>query len=197
MFFLISKSKIKIWLTIVLQSWTCWRTARQITHTGHWNRFSRQFKRLPFAQTALDRQTSKLSYDIFMDLAPNHSMILHDLTTKRCCLLGVCGFMRTSDIEPIDLDEPVSTTFSDKIILKAMSPKEKHLGLRIQKEITIRQNDDHLFCPVAAIQSYLSRHTHRQRQLSHPAFLMSPLIICCGIYEIAIDRSTHNGFSTT
>lgn len=132
-----------------------------------------------------------------MDLAPNHSMTLHDLTTKRCCLLGVCGFMRTSDIEPIDLDEPVSTTFSDKIILKAMSPKEKHLGLRIQKEITIRQNDDHLFCPVAAIQSYLSRHTHRQRQLSHPAFLMSPLIICCGIYEIAIDRSTHNGFSTT
>jgi hypothetical protein len=72
-------------------------------------------------------------------------MTLHDLTTKRCCLLGVCGFMRTSDIEPIDLDEPVSTTFSDKIILKAMSPKEKHLGLRIQKEITIRQNDDHLF----------------------------------------------------
>jgi hypothetical protein len=105
--------------------------------------------------------------------------------------------MRTSDIEPIDLDEPVCTTFSDKIILKAMSPKEKHLGLRIQKEITIRQYDDHLFCPVAAIQSYLSRHTHRQRQLSHPAFLMSPLIICCGIYEIAIDRSTHNGFSTT
>jgi hypothetical protein len=105
--------------------------------------------------------------------------------------------MRTSDIEPIDLDEPVCTTFSDRIILKAVSPKEKHLGLRIQKEITIRQHDDRLFCPVAAIQLYLSRHTHRPRQLSHSAFLMSPLMICCGVYKIAIDRSTHNEFSTT
>jgi hypothetical protein len=67
------------------------------------------------------------------------------------------------------LDEPVCTTFSYKIILKTVSPKENHLGQRIQKEITIRQHGDHLFCPVAAVQSYLSRHAHRPRQVPHPA----------------------------
>jgi hypothetical protein len=55
---------------------------------------------------------------------------------------------------------------SYKIILKVVSPKEKHLDQRIQNEITIRQYDGHLFCPVMAVHSYMSRHTHRPRQPS-------------------------------
>jgi len=38
-------------------------------------------------------------------LGPNLSMALSDLTAKLCWLLGVCGFMRPSDIERIDLDD--------------------------------------------------------------------------------------------
>lgn len=105
----------------------------------------------------------------FHGLGPNYSMALLDLTTKLCWLLGVCGFMRPSDIERINLDESVCTTFSDKVILKVVAPKEKRLGQRIQKEIIIRQHDDPLLCPVAALQSYLSRHAHHPCRFPHPA----------------------------
>ena len=113
-----------------------------------------------------------------MDLGPNHSMALLDLTTKLCWLIGVCGFMRPSDIERINLDESVCTTFSDKVILKVVSPKEKRLGQRIQKEIIIRQHDDPLLCPVTASQSYLSRLPIIHVDFHILLFLMCPFITC-------------------
>jgi hypothetical protein len=105
----------------------------------------------------------------FHGLRPNHSMTLLDLTTKLCWLLGVCGFMRPTDIERINLHESVCKTFSDKVIVKVVAPKEKRLGQRIQKKIIIRQHDDPLLCPVAALQSYLSRHAHHPCRFPHHA----------------------------
>jgi hypothetical protein len=77
--------------------------------------------------------------------------------------------VRLSDIERIDLDESVCTTFADKVILKVVAPKEKRLGQRIQKQIIIRQHGDPQLLPVAALQSYLSRHAHRPCRFPHPA----------------------------
>jgi hypothetical protein len=100
-------------------------------------------------------------------LGPNHSMSLPDLTAKLCWLLGVCGFMRPSDIERVDLDKS-SLHLQDKVVLTVVAPKEKRLGQRIHKDVTIRQHSDPLLCPVATLRSYLDRHAHRPCQFPHP-----------------------------
>ena len=100
-------------------------------------------------------------------LGPNHSMPLPDLTAKLCWLLGVCGFMRPSDIERVDLDKS-SLHLQDKVALTVVAPKEKRLGQRIHKDVTIRQHSDPLLCPIAALQSYLDRYAHRPCQFPHP-----------------------------
>jgi ribosomal 50S subunit-associated protein YjgA (DUF615 family) len=83
----------------------------------------------------------------FHSLGANHTILLSDLTAKICWLLGVYRFMRPSDIERINLDESICDHYTDKVILKVVGPKEKRLGQRITKEITIQRHDDSLICP--------------------------------------------------
>ena len=105
----------------------------------------------------------------FHHLGPNHSMSLGDLTAKTCWLLGVCGFMRPSDIERIDMDKSTCTDIRDRIVFTVVAPKEKRLGQRVMKEVIIRSHSDPLLCPVATVRSYLARHAHRPCHLPHPA----------------------------
>ena len=77
--------------------------------------------------------------------------------------------MRPSDIERINLDESICDHYTDKVILKVVGPKEKRLGQRITKEITIQRHDDSLICPVATVRAYLARHAHQPCRFPHPA----------------------------
>ena len=104
----------------------------------------------------------------FHSLGSNHSLPLPDLTAKLCWLLGVCGFMRPSNIERIDLDQSSTSHFDDRIVLIVVAPKEKRLSQRIQKEIVIRQHSDSFLCPVAAVRHYIHRHARRPCHFPHP-----------------------------
>jgi hypothetical protein len=105
----------------------------------------------------------------FRNLGSNDTMALMDLTTKLCWLLGVCGFLRPSDIERIDLRECDWTSQTDRLSLLIIDPKEKRLGQRIQKSVQIRAHPDPLLCPVAAFRTYYQRHALCPCLHPHPA----------------------------
>jgi hypothetical protein len=97
----------------------------------------------------------------FRNLGSNGTMALMDLTTKLCWHLGVCGFLRLSDIERIDLRECDWTSQTDRLSLLIIGPKENCLGQRIQKFVHIRGHPDPLLCPVATFPAYHQRHAFR------------------------------------
>jgi hypothetical protein len=105
----------------------------------------------------------------FRNLGSNDTIALMDLTTKLCWHLGVCGFLRLSDIERIDLREYDWTSQTGSLSLLIIGPKEKRLGQRIRKSVHIRGHPDPLLCPVAAFRAYNQRHAFRPGLQPHPA----------------------------
>ncbi|KAH8557085.1 hypothetical protein BGW37DRAFT_463295 [Umbelopsis sp. PMI_123] len=88
--------------------------------------------------------------EYFEKLGSNDSMPLAELTKKLCWLLGLCGFLRPSDIERINLEESDWTSTEDSISLMIVYPKGKRLRQRIKKPVTIRSHSQIHLCPVAA-----------------------------------------------
>jgi len=105
----------------------------------------------------------------FRALGPNDALSIPELTTKLCWLLGVCGFLRPSDIERIDLAQCDWTSFDDRILLKVVAPKEKRLGQRITKSVTIQRHQEVHCCPVDAFRTYHRRMAYRPCSFPHPA----------------------------
>jgi hypothetical protein len=95
-------------------------------------------------------------------------MSIEDLTRKLCWLLALCGFLRPSDIERIDLDASDWTSKPDRIHLTVVAPKEKRFGQRIRRQVTIQAHSDSKLCPVAAFQTYIARHATPPCHGSHP-----------------------------
>ena len=107
--------------------------------------------------------------EYFEKLGSNDSMPLAELTKKLCWLLGLCGFLRPSDIERIDLAQCDWTSFDDRILLKVVAPKEKRLGQRITKSVTIQRHQEVHCCPVDAFRTYHRRMAYRPCSFPHPA----------------------------
>lgn len=106
--------------------------------------------------------------EYFEKLGSNDSMPLAELTKKLCWLLGLCGFLRPSDIERINLEESDWTSDEDSISLMIVCPKEKRLGQRIKKTVTIHSHSQIHLCPVAAFRAYIRRHAHCPCLFPHP-----------------------------
>jgi hypothetical protein len=100
-------------------------------------------------------------------LGDNANLSLSNLTIKLGWLLGVCGFMRPSDIKRVDTNQCEWST-SDSVLLTVVAPKEKRLGQRITKTVHIRPDPNPVLCPVATFKAYVLR-THRRACLfPHP-----------------------------
>ncbi|KAI9322289.1 hypothetical protein BX666DRAFT_1848680, partial [Dichotomocladium elegans] len=99
------------------------------------------------------------------------------LTAKLCWLLRVCGFMWSSDIERIDLDQSDPAPVHESLRLVVVAPKEKRLGQRIHKNITISRHADPLLCPVQAFQAYYQQYAREPCRIQHP--VLSTIVINC------------------
>jgi hypothetical protein len=104
----------------------------------------------------------------FEQLGSNDMMPLAELTKKLCWLLGLCGLLRPSDIERVNLEESDWTSDEDSISLMIVCPKEKRLGQRIKKTVVIHSHSQVHLCPVAAFRAYIKRHAHRPCKFPHP-----------------------------
>lgn len=105
-------------------------------------------------------------------LGHNDKLSICDLTTKFCWLLGICGFLRPSDIERIDLDQ-CSCPVDDPLTLLVVAPKENRQDARITKPVVIQRHHNTLYCPVAAYTSYI------QKIASQPCYQPHPVSIFC------------------
>ncbi|KAI9310134.1 hypothetical protein BX666DRAFT_1840273, partial [Dichotomocladium elegans] len=99
------------------------------------------------------------------------------LTAKLCWLLGVCGFMRPSDIEWIDLDQSDPAPVHESLHLVVVAPKEKQLGQRIHKNITISRHADSLLCPVQAFEAYYQQYAREFCRIQRP--VLSTIVLNC------------------
>ncbi|KAI9314656.1 hypothetical protein BX666DRAFT_1862354, partial [Dichotomocladium elegans] len=97
------------------------------------------------------------------------------LTAKLCWLLRVCGFMRPSDIEQIDLDQSDPAPVHESFHLVVVVPKEKRLGQRIHKNITISRHADLSLCPVQAFETYYQQYAREPCRIQHP--VLSTIVI--------------------
>ncbi|KAI8136898.1 hypothetical protein BJV82DRAFT_526214, partial [Fennellomyces sp. T-0311] len=105
----------------------------------------------------------------FQHIGANDGLDPPLLTRKLAWLLGVCGFMRPSDIERIDLDQSsIPTRDDDPLILLVVAPKERRQGKRITKPITIARHSDATICPVRTLLAYMARIATRPCRAPHP-----------------------------
>ncbi|KAF9339448.1 hypothetical protein BGX26_009330, partial [Mortierella sp. AD094] len=89
-------------------------------------------------------------------LPNNEDMEPVDLTRKMFWLLGVCAFLRPSDIARIDLN--MSSKVGNDIRLVVRRPKEKTKGIHADK-VKFLKPHPHIpaLCPVLTYQSYVRR----------------------------------------
>jgi hypothetical protein len=99
---------------------------------------------------------------------PNEGLDLLTLTQKLCWLLGICGFLRPSDIQCIDLSNGRFQLQEVSAILPILLPKETRGGSRICKYTTIKSVDDQLVCPLKALQEYIRRIEEHTTLVAHP-----------------------------
>ncbi|KAF9371494.1 hypothetical protein CPB97_001932, partial [Podila verticillata] len=102
--------------------------------------------------------------DAFHAMGPNSDLNSGQLLPKLCWLLSVCGFMRPSDIQRVDVSHS-SVLPSGELELQVVGPKEKRAGQHI---INIKHPHlDRLFNPLirhifdinkAASSETISRH---------------------------------------
>ncbi|KAF9198966.1 hypothetical protein BGZ59_004276, partial [Podila verticillata] len=93
--------------------------------------------------------------DHFRSMGPNSDLQPGQLLPKLCWLLSVCGFMRPSDIQRVDVSHS-SVLPSGELELQVVGPKEKRAGQHIIKSVFIHPHDDSLVCPVAAYICYVA-----------------------------------------
>lgn len=91
-----------------------------------------------------------------LDLGPNATHSLKDLTAKLAWLISMAGFFRPSDLARVDIDKTTITT-GDIIHLVVVGPKEKHRGQPIWRSVAIHPRDNPLLCPVTIIKDYCTR----------------------------------------
>jgi hypothetical protein len=99
---------------------------------------------------------------------PNEGLDLLTLTQKLCWLLGICGFLRPSDIQCIDLSNNRFQLQEVSAILPILLPKETRGGSRICKYTTIKNVDDHLVCPLKTLKEYIRRIEEHTSTVAHP-----------------------------
>ncbi|KAI8137542.1 hypothetical protein BJV82DRAFT_492937, partial [Fennellomyces sp. T-0311] len=104
----------------------------------------------------------------FRTLGPNKDLAIADLTKKLCWLLGVCGFLRPSDIHRIDLNQCKVSPEQDEVELHVVAPKQLRKGKKQVCTVTIKRHDDPLCCPVAAFRSYCRRFAQEPCIRQHP-----------------------------
>ncbi|KAG0282676.1 hypothetical protein BGZ98_006663, partial [Dissophora globulifera] len=132
--------------------------------------FSQFFKILRANQT--DNST-----DVDLDLSPiitylrsfanNDDMSMEELTQKLCWLLGMCAFLRPSDIERIDLDN--CRVNDDFISLHVVRPKETSSGIHKAKSVILRAHSmDTQLCPVRTFKDYVRLQANNKISVPHP-----------------------------
>ncbi|KAG2187196.1 hypothetical protein INT44_004868 [Umbelopsis vinacea] len=120
------------------------------------------------------RQEKNTSVDInpvthhFRNLGSNSLLPIAQLTSKLCWLLGVCGFLRASDIERICLDASDWQSHPNKLILVVVGPKEKRSGQRVRRTVYIDAHPETALCPVSAFRTYVARHASFPCRKPHP-----------------------------
>lgn len=117
------------------------------------------------------------STEVDLDLSPiiaylhsftiNDDMSPEELTQKLCWLLGMCAFLRPSDIERIDLDN--CRTDDEFISLHIVRPKETSAGIHKTKSVILRAHSlDRQLCPVQTFKDYVRRLAHNKISVPHP-----------------------------
>jgi hypothetical protein len=120
------------------------------------------------------REVKELNIDIqpaldhLRNQGPNKDLSMSALTKKLCWLLGICGFMRPSDIEYINLAHKKFELTESQCVLPVVRPKETRNGQPIHKCITIKCHDDPLLCPVQTMTEYLHRIHDHKIMVPHP-----------------------------
>jgi len=98
-------------------------------------------------------------------LPPNDEMSPTDLTQKLCWLLGMCGFLRPSDIARIDLDR--CTVEDTQVRVVVVRPKESSQGVHKNKHVDLKAHPNiPALCPVRAFTAYTRRLVGQA--LTHP-----------------------------
>ncbi|OMJ12369.1 hypothetical protein AYI70_g9169, partial [Smittium culicis] len=86
------------------------------------------------------------------DWGRTEELEIPQLTSKACCLLALCGFLRASDIHRID---DTRTTINNGVLkLVIVAPKEKRNGKPIERPCEINEHSDPILCPVLAYALY-------------------------------------------
>ncbi|KAF9090467.1 hypothetical protein BGX27_002257 [Mortierella sp. AM989] len=136
----------------------------------------------------LKANTIKDNTSITLDLQPilsflqglpsNEDMEPVDLTRKLCWLLGVCAFLRPSDIARIDLS--LSGEVGSDIRLVIRRPKEKTNGVHTDKVKFLKPHPNiPALCPVLTYQAYVKRLVGKELQHPHdtnPHLKYNPLV---------------------
>ena len=116
--------------------------------------------------------------DAFHAMGPNSDLDSGQLLPKLCWLLSVCGFMRPSDIQRVDVSHS-SVLPSGELELQVVGPKEKRAGQHIIKSVFIHPHENPLVCPVATYQCYVALLTSSTlTSIKHPHLdrFFNPLI---------------------
>jgi hypothetical protein len=93
-------------------------------------------------------------------------MSIEGLTQKLCWLLGMCAFLRPSDIERIDLDK--YSIHDGFISLHIIRPKETSAGIHKAKSVILQAYsvDTHI-CPVKTFKDYIRLYAHTKISVPH------------------------------
>jgi hypothetical protein len=97
------------------------------------------------------------------------------LTIKLCRLLGVCGNLRPSSIERIDLAQSDWTTFHDRILLQAVVPKTCTFPLIRLEKMAAQSLDPPSRIMRTDVRSYnLSQKNQYSCNAKHTAYRLTP-----------------------
>lgn len=109
----------------------------------------------------------QLALQHLLDLGPNLTLSIKDLTAKLAWLISMAGFLRPSDLARIDIDK---TTFTagDILHLVVVGPKEKRRGQPIWRSVAIHPHDNPLLCPVEIYKDYCKRVASSPCVTPHP-----------------------------
>lgn len=101
----------------------------------------------------------------------NDQLSIEQLTRKVYWLLGMCNFLRPSDIARIDLNQSLLSE-SNFLRLCIVRPKETSGGIHRDKHIIVQAHpSEPILCPVNTIRAYLDRHVRPILNSLHPTLL--------------------------
>ncbi|KAF9899735.1 hypothetical protein EC991_008412 [Linnemannia zychae] len=131
----------------------------------------------PDTSTEVDLDLSPI-VTYLRSFASNEEMSPEELTQNLCWFLGMCAFLRPSDIERINLD---NCRMDDEFIsLHILRPKETSAGIHKTKSVILRAHSlDRQICPVQTFKDYVRRIAHNKISVPHPTMASlrySPLV---------------------